>query len=130
MPGEHPQAERLRLLTQTGPDTDMGKLLRRFWQPVAVSHEVKPGEAKPLRVLSEDLTLYRGESGLAHLVAGRCAHRLTLLHTGWVQGEEIRCMYHGWKYDGAGQSTEAPAEGAASAAPIRIATYPRHAYSR
>ena len=92
--------ERLKLLTQTGPDTDMGRLLRRFWQPVAVSHSVKPGTARPLRVLGEDLTLYRGESGEAHLVGGRCAHRRTVLHTGWVQGEEIRCIYHGWKYAG------------------------------
>jgi 5,5'-dehydrodivanillate O-demethylase oxygenase subunit len=83
-------AERLKLLTQTGPDTDMGRFLRRFWQPVAVSHAIKPGQAVPLRVLGEDLALYRGESGTAHLVGGRCAHRLTVLHTGWVQGDEIR----------------------------------------
>src|SRR5262245_41759532 len=98
-----PMADRLKLLSQTGPDTDMGRLLRRFWQPIAVSHAVKAGAAVPLRVLGEDLTLYRGESGAAHLVAGRCAHRLTLLHTGWVQREEIRCIYHGWKYAGSGQ---------------------------
>jgi len=85
-------AERLQRLTETGPDTDMGKLLRSFWQPVAVSQTVKPGSARPLRVMDEDLTLYRGESGRAYLVGGRCAHRLTALHTGWVQGEEIRCI--------------------------------------
>src|SRR5712691_4004002 len=121
-------ADRLRLLSQTGPDTDMGKLLRRFWQPVAVSHAVKPGSAKLLRVMGEDLTLYRGEGGRAHLVGGRCAHRLTLLHTGWVQGDDIRCIYHGWKYDGAGRCNEAPAEGAATAAKVKIAGYPVHEY--
>ena len=121
-------ADRLKLLSQTGPDTDMGRLLRRFWQPVAVSHAVKPGSAVPLRVLGEDLTLYRGESGTAHLVGGRCAHRLTVLHTGWVQGEDIRCIYHGWKYAGSGQCTEAPAEGASAAARIKIAGYPVHEY--
>src|SRR3954449_191875 len=113
-------AERLQLLTQTGPRTDMGRLLRRFWQPVAVSQTLKHGRAVPLRVLGEDLTLYRGESGTAHLVAGRCAHRRTVLHTGWVQGDEIRCIYHGWKYAGTGQCTEAPAEGTAAAARIKI----------
>ena len=123
-----PMVERLRALTATGPDTDMGRLLRRFWQPVAVSHSIKPGDAKPLRVMGEDLTLYRGESGRAYLVAGRCAHRLTVLHTGWVQGEEIRCIYHGWKYDGTGQCTEAPAEGAGAAARMKIAGYPVHEY--
>ena len=130
MASQHPDfmAERLRSLTQTGPDTDMGRLLRKFWQPVAVSSSIKAGAARPLRVLAEDLTLYRGESGKAHLVAGRCAHRLTLLHTGWVQGDEIRCIYHGWKYAPTGQCTEAPAEGAATAAKVRIAGYPTHEY--
>src|SRR5436305_1741379 len=130
MEGEHASAmaERLKLLTQTGPDTDMGRLLRKFWLPVAVSHGVKPGTARPLRAMGEDLTLYRGESGQAHLVSGRCAHRRTVLHTGWVQGEEIRCIYHGWKYAGSGQCTEAPAEGADSAARIKIAGYPVHEY--
>ena len=123
-----PMVERLRALTATGPDSDMGRLLRMFWQPVAVSHSIKPGNAKPLRVMGEDLTLYRGESGRAYLVAGRCAHRRTVLHTGWVQGDEIRCMYHGWKYAGTGQCTEAPAEGAGSAARIKIAGYPVHEY--
>jgi 5,5'-dehydrodivanillate O-demethylase len=121
-------AERLRLLTQTGPDTDMGRLLRTFWQPVATSQSVKAGTARPLRVLGEDLTLYRGASGRPYLVGGHCAHRLTLMHTGWVQGEDIRCIYHGWKYDGLGQCNEAPAEGPAAAARVRIAGYPLHEY--
>src|SRR5215475_8951135 len=130
MAGQHYEAmaERLKLLTQTGRGTDMGRLLRLFWQPVATSHSINPGEARPLRVMGEDLTLYRGESGRAYLVAGRCAHRLTVLHTGWVQGEEIRCIYHGWKYAGSGQCTEAPAEGPNAAARIKIAGYPVHEY--
>jgi 5,5'-dehydrodivanillate O-demethylase len=124
----NPMAERLKLLSETGPATDMGKLLRKFWQPVATSHSIKPGSARPLRVMGEDLTLYRGDSGRPYLVDGRCAHRRTLLHTGWVQGEDIRCMYHGWKYDGTGQCNEAPAEGPAAAARIRITGYPLHEY--
>src|SRR6185295_2520956 len=63
MQGNDPMAERLALLTQTGPETDMGRLLRLFWQPVATSHSIKSGAARPLRVMGEDLTLYRGESG-------------------------------------------------------------------
>jgi 5,5'-dehydrodivanillate O-demethylase len=128
MPSEHPFAERLKLLTETGPHTAMGRLLRTFWQPVAVSSSIKTGAARALRVMGEDLTLYRGDSGRAHLVAGRCAHRLTQLHTGWVQGEEIRCIYHGWKFAGSGQCTEAPAEGAATAARVKITAYPVHEY--
>ena len=106
----------------------MGRLLRRFWHPVALSRDVETGSAKPLRALGEDLTLYRGESGRAYLVAGRCAHRLTLLHTGWVDGEEIRCMYHGWKYDGTGQCVEMPAEKSTLPSGVKIAGYPVHEY--
>ena len=87
-----------------------GQLLRRFWHPVALSKELVPGKAMPLKVLGEELTLFRGESGKAHMVGGRCAHRRTLLHTGWVQGEKIRCIYHGWQYDATGQCVHRPAE--------------------
>lgn len=106
----------------------MGQLLRRFWHPVGVSEALKPGEAVPVRIFGDDLTLYRGESGAPYLVAGRCAHRCTVLHTGWVQGEDIRCIYHGWKYDGTGQCTEAPAEVDGFADRIRIDGYPARDY--
>ncbi|MDB5794157.1 MAG: iron-sulfur containing oxygenase [Noviherbaspirillum sp.] len=122
------KAERLRQLSQTSPDTPMGKLLRRFWQPVALSGDVANGQAKPLKALGEELTLYRGDSGRAYLVGGRCAHRLTLLHTGWVQGEEIRCAYHGWKYDGGGQCVQRPAEKDKGLPDVKIAGYPVHEY--
>ncbi len=88
----------------------MGTLLRKFWHPIALTDEVANGKARAVRVLGEDLTLYRGDSGQPHLVGGRCAHRCTVLHTGWVQGEQIRCMYHGWRYDETGLCTEIPAE--------------------
>lgn len=120
--------DRMRSLTQCGPDTPMGDLLRRFWHPIAPVESVAKGEAKPIRILCEDLTLYRGASGKPYLVGGRCAHRRTLLHTGWVQGEKLRCMYHGWRFDGAGQCDEAPAEGPATAAKVRIPGYPLREY--
>src|SRR4029434_6082533 len=94
----------------TGPGTLAGRYLRLYWQPVAVSSDIASGRARPIRVMSEDLTLYRGESGDVHLLAFRCAHRGTQLSTGWVEGDELRCFYHGWKYDGSGQCTEQPAE--------------------
>jgi 5,5'-dehydrodivanillate O-demethylase len=116
-------------LTETAPDTLMGKLLRKFWHPIALAGDVGPGSAKPVRILSEDLTLYRGESGNAYLVGGRCAHRCTMLHTGWVKDDQIRCMYHGWRYDGTGLCTEIPAEKRARTIPPRIAGYPVHEYA-
>ncbi|ANP48144.1 iron-sulfur containing oxygenase [Candidatus Viadribacter manganicus] len=107
----------------------MGKLLRQFWQPVGRSEELQPGYAKTVRVMGEDLTLYRGETGKAFLVGGYCPHRLTLLANGWVQGDEIRCMYHGWKFDGDGQCTERPAERDTKQPNVKIVAYPVHEYA-
>jgi 5,5'-dehydrodivanillate O-demethylase len=122
------RAENLRLLTETGPDTLMGKVLRQFWHPVARSATLAPGTARKLRILSEDLTLYRGTGGEAHLIGGRCAHRCTVLHTGWVEGDEVRCMYHGWKYAADGRCTEMPAEKNVDPGVARIAGYAVHEY--
>src|SRR3954468_22573977 len=80
----------------TGPGTLAGRYLRMFWQPVYRAQDLKPGLAMPIRLMSEDLTLYRGEGGTVHTLAFRCAHRLTQLSTGWIEGENIRCRYHGW----------------------------------
>jgi 5,5'-dehydrodivanillate O-demethylase len=122
------RVSQLKLLTQTGPDTAMGKLLRRFWHPVAIASKLGVGTARKLRILSEDLTLYRGESGTPYLIGGTCAHRCTVLHTGWVESEQVRCMYHGWRYDGTGQCTEMPAEKNVNPGLVRIAAYPVHDY--
>ncbi|HEY7062182.1 MAG TPA: Rieske 2Fe-2S domain-containing protein [Chloroflexota bacterium] len=93
-----------------GPGTLAGRYLRRFWQPICLAADLSPGHAKPICILGEDFTLYRGEDGAPHVVANRCAHRGTQLSTGWVEGACIRCFYHGWKYDASGQCTEMPAE--------------------
>ena len=95
----------------TGPGTLAGRYLRQFWQPVFHSSEIKPGEAKPLRIMGQDYTLYRGASGAPYVIDARCPHRAMPMHLGWVEGEEVRCFYHGWKFDGAdGRCTEQPAE--------------------
>jgi 5,5'-dehydrodivanillate O-demethylase oxygenase subunit len=112
----------------TGPEHLAGRYLRRFWQPVARCQDLEVGRAKPLRIMSEDFTLYRGESGAAHAVAFRCAHRGTQLSTGWVEGDDLRCFYHGWKYDSAGQCVEQPAEPEPFCQRIRIRSYPTQEY--
>ena len=112
----------------TGPGTLAGRFMRTFWQPISRSEDLPAGRALPSKVMSEELTLYRGESGAPHLVAFRCAHRGTQLSTGWVEGEELRCFYHGWKYDGAGQCTEQPAEPEPFCQRIRIRSYPVQEY--
>src|SRR5262245_25926510 len=97
-------------LLRTGPGTIAGRYLRSFWQPVLRSADLAHGQAKPVRIMSEDLTLYRTDSGVAHAVDSRCAHRGALLSIGRVEKETIRCPYHGWAYDGAGQCVDQPLE--------------------
>ena len=102
--------------------------MRLFWQPIYRAEDLVPGHAVPIRIMSEDFTLYRGEGGACHLVAFRCAHRGTQLSTGWVEGDCIRCRYHGWKYDGSGQCVEQPGEDATYAEKVRIRMYPSQEY--
>src|SRR5690348_12857362 len=111
-----------------GPGTLAGRYLRRFWQPLYSAKRLAPGHAKPVRLVGEDFTLYRGEDGAPHVVANRCAHRGTQLSTGWVEGDCIRCFYHGWKYDGSGQCVEMPAEDPSFPPKVRIASYPTEEY--
>lgn len=124
----NPKTEQFKLLTQCAPDTEMGALLRKFWHPVALSRGVDKGQAMAVRILGEDLTLYRGESGKPYLIGGRCAHRRTVLHVGRVVGEQIRCHYHGWQYDGSGQCVRRPAEKDPGVPDVRVAGYPVHEY--
>ncbi len=107
----------------TGPGTLAGRYFRRFWFPVARLDDVPPGRAKPIQVLNEKFTYYRGETGTPHLVGYYCAHRSTQMSTGWVEGDCIRCFYHGWKYDGSGACIEQPAEADTFAAKVAIEGY-------
>jgi 5,5'-dehydrodivanillate O-demethylase len=113
---------------RTGPGTLGGRYLRMFWHPIARIQDLTLGRAVPIRIMSEDYTLYRGEGGAAHVVAFRCAHRGTQLSTGWVEGDEIRCFYHGWKYGPDGQCTEQPAEPEPFCQRIKIRSCPVQEY--
>src|SRR5262245_30664483 len=112
----------------TGPGTLAGRYMRRFWQPVCLAADLLPGHTKPIRVMGEDYTLYRGESGTPHVVEFRCAHRGTQLSTGWVEGDCLRCFYHGWKYDQTGQCVEMPAEDDSFPPKVRVQSYPTVEY--
>jgi 5,5'-dehydrodivanillate O-demethylase oxygenase subunit len=107
-----------------GPGTLAGRYLRRFWHPVHLSRELKPGQAVPIRVMGEDFTLFRGEGGTAQVLAHRCAHRGAQLSVGRVDGDALRCRFHGWTYDAGGRCIEQPAEPAPFCAKIRIAAHP------
>ena len=108
----------------TGPDTLAGRYLRQFWQPVYLSADLKPGWSVPARLLSQDLTLYRGEGGAAFAVGHKCAHRGVRLSAGIVEGDCIRCPYHAWKYDSAGQCIEQPSTPNSFADKVRIPSWP------
>ena len=111
----------------TGPGTLAGNYLRRFWQPVFASANLPAGKIIPIRILGESLALYRGASGTPRLIANECAHRLTVLSTGWIEGESIRCRYHGWRYDEKGVCVEQPAEPAPFGDRMKpLSSYPTH----
>ena len=115
-------------ILHTGPGTLTGRYLRTFWHPVYLGRDLTAGRAVPIKLMSEEFTLYRGEHGEAHAVAFRCAHRGTQLSTGWVEGDTIRCFYHGWAYDGNGQCVRRPAEPDPFCNRIRIRSYPVEEY--
>ena len=97
-------------LTRVGPSTPVGKLLRRYWHPVAVAAELNERPIKRVRILGEDLVLYRGSDDSYGLVEERCPHRGASLAYGRIEGSNIRCAYHGWLFDREGRCVEQPAE--------------------
>jgi len=106
------QAEN-ELLTRVGPGTPMGALLRCYWWPVGFTEQVTT-KPVPVRLLGEDLILFREPSGKLGIIERYCAHRRVSLEFGRVEEHGIRCCYHGWKYDAAGQCIDTPLEPEAS----------------
>jgi 5,5'-dehydrodivanillate O-demethylase oxygenase subunit len=113
---------------RTDAGTLAGRFMRMFWHPIYRSQDLPAGRRVPVKIMGDEFTLYRGESGVSHLLAHRCAHRGTQLSVGRVEGDCIRCFYHGWKYAGSGQCVDQPAEDPSFAAKIRIRSYPTEEY--
>jgi phthalate 4,5-dioxygenase oxygenase subunit len=108
--------EENNLLTQTDPKTPCGELLRRYWQPVALGEELPEGAAPvKVRILGEDLVLFRDDHGRPGLLGLHCSHRGTDLSYGRVEDGGLRCLYHGWLYDICGRVLEQPGEPAGGA---------------
>src|SRR5579872_1127282 len=98
-------------LTRVGPGTPAGELLRRYWHPVAVAQELTDANpTKFVRVLGEDLVLFKDKSGRVGLIQDHCPHRGASLLYGRVEERGIACAYHGWLYDTEGNILETPPE--------------------
>jgi 5,5'-dehydrodivanillate O-demethylase len=97
-------------LTRVGPGTPMGELLRHYWMPIAAVAELDDNPVKQVRLMGEDLALYRDKSGTYGLVDLHCPHRRADLSYGWVEDCGLRCNYHGWKFDHDGTCIDQPFE--------------------
>lgn len=120
--------EQNELLTRTGPGTPMGELFRRYWIPALLSGEIPEPDCPQVqvKVLSEELLAFRDTQGRVGLVSEFCAHRRVSLWYGRNEQGGLRCAYHGWKYDYAGQCVEVPSEAPESgfAERVRLKAYP------
>lgn len=122
-------AAKNRLLTEVGPRTAMGNLLRRYWMPIAGASEMESESIKPIRLMGEDLTLYKDFNGTFGLVDRHCPHRSADMSYGIVEDCGVRCSYHGWRFDQEGRCTEQPYEDLAQPEAryrdkVRIKAYP------
>lgn len=119
--------EENELLTRVGLRTPAGEMLRRYWQPLALAEELPPGGApRPVKVLGEELALFRDGRGRPGLLGLHCSHRGTDLSYGRVENGGLRCLYHGWLYDVDGRCLEQPGEpgGGEHRDQIRHLSYP------
>ena len=95
-------------LTQTGKGTPMGELLRRYWHPIAAATEFDDKTTKQVRLLGEDLVLYKDRSGAYGMLGLHCPHRRADLSYGFVEECGLRCSYHGWAFEEGGNCISAP----------------------
>src|ERR671924_1799127 len=120
-------AEQNDRITRVGPGTPGGTLLRRYWQPAALVDElVGSRPIKPVRLLGEDLVVYRDEKGRYGLLGRACPHRGTDLAYGRLEDGGLRCLFHGWLFDVEGKCLETPAEpeGSVLCQRVRQRAYP------
>ena len=114
-------AEKNKLITETGPGTPCGAFMRRYWQPAALAEELDgPRPVKRVRLLGEDLVLFRDPAGRYGLLHRHCAHRGADLAFARCEDGGLRCPFHGWLYDVSGACLEQPAEPAGSTFHLKV----------
>nr|ART90050.1 alpha-ketoglutarate-dependent taurine dioxygenase [uncultured bacterium] len=106
-------------LTRVGPGTPAGEMLRRYWHPVGLSADLKDSP-KAVKVLGENLVLFRKPDGSCGLLDSRCPHRGANLAAGYIEEDGLRCPYHGWLFNASGKCLEQPCEPADSRLKDRI----------
>src|ERR1700730_15492241 len=120
--------EENELITRVGPGTPMGNTRRHYWMPVLLSSELPHPDSDPVRarLLGEDLVAFRDTNGQVGLLAANCPHRSASLFFGRNEEAGLRCVYHGGKFDAAGQCLDMPNEPAESdfRTKVRAVAYP------
>ncbi len=107
--------EDTNVLCRVGRGTPMGEMMRQYWLPVGYSEEYEAeGQPQRVRLLGEDLIVWRDASGTPAFVEANCPHRGAGLFFGRVEGPGLRCAYHGWMFDASGQCIDMPNEPAES----------------
>jgi 5,5'-dehydrodivanillate O-demethylase len=102
--------QRNRMLMEVGAEKPMGKLLRRYWHPIAAASEFDNKNTKPIRLLGENLVLYKDLSGKYGVLDRHCPHRRADLSYGFVEKDGLRCNYHGWLFGKDGKCLAQPYE--------------------
>jgi phthalate 4,5-dioxygenase len=120
--------EENELVSRVGPGTPMGGLMREYWLPAMLSSELPSADSDPVRVLllGEQLIAFRDSSGRVGLIAHNCPHRGASLFFGRNEENGLRCVYHGWKFNVAGECVDMPNEPAESdfRNKVRAVAYP------
>jgi len=111
-----------RRLTEIGPGTPAGGLMRRYWHPIGAGVDLEREPVQPVCLLGEKLTLFKTASGEIGLAGERCAHRAISLAYGIPQENGLRCAYHGWTYSTDGRVVDMPFEPACL--PLNVKAYP------
>ena len=111
-------------LTQVGPGTPCGNLMRRYWIPIAPFAQLLENPVRKVRVLGEDLILYKDRRGGLGLIGDRCLHRLVDMQFGIPDECGLRCPYHGWLYDAEGVCIDRPMESTRAGLKTKLKAYP------
>ena len=114
------------LLTQTGPGTPMGDVMRRYWMPALLSRELSEPDSPPVRVrlLGEQLVAFRDTSGRVGILEEFCPHRGVSLWLGRNEENGLRCVFHGWKYDVGGNCVDQMSERKQFGDKVHLTSYP------